>query len=266
MNSLAYDVTPIAAFNDNYIWLIIRPDSKQCIVVDPGDANVVIAHLMAHQLELTAVLVTHHHQDHIGGVAQLRDYAAANQQKLTVYGPTIEAQSVTDIALEQGDIADIKSLGLKFNILNLPGHTLGHIAFYDQHSLFCGDTLFAGGCGRMFEGTPEQMANSLQKLADLPHTTEVYCAHEYTLANLEFAQAVEPNNETISARIAYCQQQRLLKQPTLPSTIEQERATNPFLRTTQAEVIATILARSLANTRPSPIEAFAHLRQWKDNF
>jgi len=266
MNSLAYDVTPIAAFNDNYIWLITRPDSKQCIVVDPGDANVVIAHLMAHQLELTAVLVTHHHQDHIGGVAQLRDYAAANQQKLTVYGPTIEAQSVTDIALEQGDIADIKSLGLKFNILNLPGHTLGHIAFYDQHSLFCGDTLFAGGCGRMFEGTPEQMANSLQKLADLPHTTNVYCAHEYTLANLDFAQAVEPNNETISARITYCQQQRLLKQPTLPSTIEQERATNPFLRTTQAEVIATILARSPADGQPSAVEAFAHLRKWKDNF
>ncbi|NRA55564.1 MAG: hydroxyacylglutathione hydrolase [Gammaproteobacteria bacterium] len=266
MNSHNYDVSPIAAFNDNYIWLITRPDSNQCVVVDPGDANVVIAQLATRQLELAAVLVTHHHQDHIGGIAQLRSHAALNKQPFTVYGPKIEAQSVTDIALEQGDIAYIEALGLTLKVLDLPGHTLGHIAFYDQDSLFCGDTLFAGGCGRLFEGSPQQMAQSLQKLAELPGATKVYCAHEYTLSNLDFAQAVEPTNETISARIAYCQQQRLLKQPTVPSTIEQERATNPFLRTKEATVIASIVIRSSTKPIPNSVETFAQLRQWKDNF
>jgi hydroxyacylglutathione hydrolase len=266
MNSHNYHVSPIAAFNDNYIWLITQPDSAQCIVVDPGDAQVVIAQLALLQLELVAVLVTHHHQDHIGGIAELRAYAAERNQPFIVYGPKTEAKSVVDVALEQGDIANLAETGLQFKVLDLPGHTLGHIAFYDQHSVFCGDTLFAGGCGRLFEGTAAQMANSLQKLADLPPATKIYCAHEYTMSNLAFAQAVEPNNETISARIAYCQQQRLLNRPTVPSTIEQERATNPFLRTAQTDVISMVQSRTDSTELPTPVDSFAHLRQWKDSF
>ncbi len=265
MNFQKYQVNPIKAFNDNYIWLITTPESNYCVVVDPGDADVVLAVLQQRQLTLAAILITHHHQDHIGGVSKLVSQAAKHPD-FKVFGPTLEAQSVVDTPLGQGDIASVNAMNIEFKILDLPGHTLGHIAFFDQFSVFCGDTLFAGGCGRMFEGTPTQMHGSLAKLADLHRRTHVYCAHEYTLANLSFAQTVEPHNEAIASRIAYCEQLRLINIPTVPSNIRDELATNPFMRTANDDVIAMLQSRRSTKAPLSAIEAFAQLRQWKDTF
>lgn len=265
MNNHNYQVSPISAFNDNYIWLITAPNSNQCIVVDPGDATVVLAELARRQLELAAIFITHHHHDHVGGVAQLVAHAAKSEQ-FAVFGPSLEAQQIVNVSLTEADTVVIAAMNLQFKIMELPGHTLGHIAFYDQHSVFCGDTLFAGGCGRTFEGTPVQMHDSLTKLAALPAATNIYCAHEYTLANLDFAHTVEPNNDTIAARIAYCQQQRALNVPTVPSTIEQELATNPFLRTAQEDVASMIKTRLSTTTALTQVDIFANLRQWKDSY
>lgn len=265
MNNTHYRVSPIEAFDDNYIWLITEPHSDLCVVVDPGNADVVLQQLEKQRLKLAAIFITHHHHDHTGGVQQLVANAEKTQQ-FKIYGPSLEAQSVVTNKLNQGDTVNVDGMDLQFKILAVPGHTLGHIAFYDSISVFCGDTLFAGGCGRMFEGTPEQMHDSLTKLASLPATTNVYCAHEYTLANLAFAQAVEPNNVTIEARIDFCRQQRLLNMPTIPSTIAQELATNPFLRTDNGDVSAIINSRLPNNAALSPVDIFANLRQWKDGF
>ena len=268
MNSPLYQVTPIAAFNDNYIWLITEPTNQYCVVVDPGDASVVLKVLTANNLTLAAILVTHHHQDHIGGVSDLVNKANKTAD-FAVYGPSQEAQSVVGIPLIESQKITIKSMQLHLQIVELPGHTLGHIAYYDQYSVFCGDTLFAGGCGRMFEGTPQQMHQSLENLAALPPSTKVYCAHEYTLANLAFAKAVEPNNDALAARIEFCQQQRVLKQPTIPSTIGEELATNPFLRTNHRDVIAMAQQKSQQKSQRKNLiasEVFGQLRQWKDTF
>ena len=265
MNFQPYQVEPIAAFNDNYIWLLTVPDSDYCVVVDPGDGEVVLELLKQRQLILAAILITHHHQDHIGGVTQLIDNAPKHPE-FKVFGPTIEAKSVVDIALTERDTVSVNAMNIQLKVLDLPGHTLGHIAYYDEFSVFCGDTLFAGGCGRMFEGTPAQMHASLAKLAALHPHTYVYCAHEYTLANLAFAQTVEPHNEAITSRIAYCEQLRLINIPTVPSKIRDELATNPFMRTSNDDVIAMLQSKSKSSTPINAIEAFAQLRQWKDNF
>ena len=251
---------PVSAFADNYLWLL--HDGKRALVVDPGDAGPVLRALQASQLQLESILVTHHHADHTGGVDALRKATGA-----TVYGPATERIPAPFQPLREGD--RVATLGLDFQVLDVPGHTAGHIAFYTpdmdgQPLLFCGDTLFSGGCGRLFEGTPAQMLASLDKLAALPRTTRVCCAHEYTLANLNFALAVEPDNAAVAAYAQHCRQLREQGKPTLPSSIGQEVLVNPFLRTRQAGIMAAVHHFDASTTDDATV--FAALRQWKNQF
>ncbi|WP_213875858.1 hydroxyacylglutathione hydrolase [Pseudomonas sp. dw_358] len=253
----------LRAFNDNYIWLLQDTATKRCAVVDPGDAGPVEAWLQAHpDWRLSDILITHHHNDHVGGVLALKHATGAN-----VSGPAGEHIPGRDQALNGGDTVD--ALGLSFKVFTVPGHTAGHIAFYlaqgAQPWLFPGDTLFAAGCGRLFEGTPAQMHQSLQTLATLPDSTQVYCAHEYTQSNLRFARAVEPDNADIAQRADEVAALRAEDRCTLPSTLALERLTNPFLRVDEAAVRQTLQARDGHSERTS-VEAFAALRAWKDVF
>ena len=251
---------PLPAFADNYLWLL--HDGQRALVVDPGDAKAVLLVLKQHALELTSILVTHHHADHTGGVAVLRQATGAR-----VFGPATERIPEPFTPLQGND--SVKVLDLAFQVLDVPGHTSGHIAFYTpdvngKPLLFCGDTLFSGGCGRLFEGTPAQMLASLDKLAALPGNTQVCCTHEYTLGNLRFALAVEPGNTDLAAYQAHCAQLRVAGQPTLPTSIAQELLINPFLRTRQAAVIAA--ARRFDTAAHDETSVFAALRQWKNQF
>ena len=251
---------PIPAFSDNYLWLL--HDGKRALVVDPGDAQPVQDVLQAHGLQLESILVTHHHSDHTGGVDTLRQATGAR-----VYGPASERIPGPFAPLREGGI--VQTLGLDFSVIDVPGHTAGHIAFYtssvnNQPLLFCGDTLFSGGCGRLFEGTPAQMLTSLDKLAALPGDTVVCCTHEYTLSNLRFARAVEPDNTALADYEAACLQLRAQQRPTLPTTIFQELRINPFLRTRQATIMAA--ARNFDASARGEIAVFAAIRQWKNQF
>ena len=254
-------IDALPAFNDNYIWLLQEPSSKRCAVVDPGDAAPVLAWLEAHPgWQLGDILITHHHFDHVGGVEQLKSATGAR-----VAGPAAEKIPARDLDLHDNDEIDV--LGLRFKVMAVPGHTLGHIAYYHapQNLLFCGDTLFAGGCGRLFEGTPQQMHQSLSHLAALPPRTLVYCTHEYTLSNLRFAHAVEPDNARLSERLAEVTRWREDSRISLPSTIELELATNPFLRTREPSIIAAAKGRENGQSS-EPSAVFACLRAWKDSF
>ena len=254
-------IDALPAFSDNYIWLLQDLESRRCAVVDPGDAAPVLAWLAAHPgWQLSDILVTHHHFDHVGGVERLKAMSGAR-----VLGPAQENIPARDLALSEGE--HVKVLGQVFRILEVPGHTLGHIAYYqaEQHWLFCGDTLFAAGCGRLFEGTAEQMHHSLSRLAALPGRTQVYCTHEYTLSNLRFAQAVEPDNRQIAQRLAEVSAWRQAGRISLPSNLALERATNPFLRSAEPSVKARIDERDGPQER-SAGEVFAKLRAWKDHF
>ncbi|MGB4074899.1 hydroxyacylglutathione hydrolase [Pseudomonas sp.] len=254
-------IDALPAFSDNYIWLLQDPEQRRCAVVDPGDAAPVEAWLTANPgWQLSDILITHHHFDHVGGIEQLKASSGAR-----VLGPANEKIPRRDLALGESDRVTV--LGHDFQVIEVPGHTLGHIAYHqaDQHWLFCGDTLFAGGCGRLFEGTPQQMHASLSRLAALPEQTQVYCTHEYTLSNLRFATTVEPLNTQIAQRLEQVSQWRAAGQISLPSSIGLERATNPFLRSAQAAVSTTLAARDGIKER-SNIEAFAALRAWKDSF
>lgn len=251
---------PIPAFADNYLWLL--HDGKRALVVDPGDAEPVLRALEQHALQLESILVTHHHADHTGGVDALRQACGAK-----VYGPATERIPQPFTALQGGDMAH--ALALDFQVLDVPGHTAGHIAYYAPNIngkplLFCGDTLFSGGCGRLFEGTPAQMLASLDKLAALPGNTVVCCTHEYTLSNLRFALAVEPGNADLVAYQARCMHLREGGQPTLPSSISQELLINPFLRTRQATIMAA--ARRFDASAHDDNTVFAAIRQWKNQF
>jgi hydroxyacylglutathione hydrolase len=251
-------IIPIPAFADNYIWLV--REGGVVAVVDPGDAAPVIAHLEREGLTLAAILATHHHGDHVGGI---RDLLA--RWPVPVFGPAREAIPGRTHALAEGESIVVPGIGLALSVLDIPGHTAGHIAYVGERIVFCGDTLFAAGCGRLFEGTPAQMVSSLDKLSALPEATRVYCGHEYTLANLRFALAVEPGRAALLERQAREQTKRERGQPTLPSTIGEEHATNPFLRTGEATLRAAAERRA-GRALVGRVGVFAELRAWKNSF
>lgn len=253
-------VTPVRAFADNYIWLIHSPrDAQRVVVVDPGDAAPVERALANSNLTLGAILLTHHHADHVGGVAAL-----LQNRSVAVFGPAGEAVPGNPVRLREGDEVALSELGLRFDVLDVPGHTAGHIAYVGHGAVFCGDTLFSAGCGRLFEGTAEQMAGSLAKLASLPDDTAVYCAHEYTVSNLVFGLAVEPNNVETRAYLEECRSRRAQDKATVPSSMRRERNVNPFLRCHKETVKQAAEAR--AGRGLNRTEVFAVIRQWKDGF
>jgi len=260
-------IQQIPAFDDNYLWLI--HNSQNAIIVDPGDAVPVQAYLNQHSLKLCGIVLTHHHPDHIGGVAELLRHAGA---PIPVYGPMADQQSGRIAAISHGctdnEIIHIAELGLDFRVIDVPGHTSTHNAYYCQalSSLFCGDTLFAGGCGRLFEGTPAQMLHSLKKLATLPSDTRIYCAHEYTLSNLRFAVAVEPHNAALQARYQQVSAQREQGISTVPSLLATEIATNPFLRADSPDIIHTLQDHNKLSDATDEVSVFAAVRLWKNTF
>jgi len=255
--STTLDVTPIPAFDDNYIWLLSTPNGDAA-VVDPGDAQPVNTYLKSHGLTLKQILITHHHYDHIGGIEALT--ADWQCEVIAPENPSIAAVSKR---VTEGD--EVTVLGQLFDVLEVPGHTLDHIAYYRDDILFCGDTLFAGGCGRVFEGTHPQMRQSLAKLRALPTNTRVFCAHEYTLSNLRFALAADPNNAELKARFDRCESLRAANQPTVPSTLAEEQATNPFLRWDAQSLINDLSAQQTLIGEDGD-GVFQTLREWKDRF
>lgn len=262
------DVLAVPAFDDNYLWII--HDGRHAAVVDPGDAVPVLAALQAEGLTLAAILLTHHHADHVGGVVELARSAVSDEfPAIPVYGPAREQSRIKGmtVPLHGNDEVTIPTLGLSLQVIDVPGHTLGHIAYYsaEQGFVFCGDTLFAGGCGRLFEGTPAQMVESLAKLSSLPGDTRVYCAHEYTLSNLKFAAEVEPGNAELSDRIQHERAKRDQGEATVPTSIALERATNPFLRAHQKEIQES-LQKAGRLTELNEVSSFAALREWKNTY
>ena len=259
-----FEILPIPAFNDNYIWLLAR--DRRAAVVDPGDAAPVIAQLEARQLALETILITHHHADHQGGVAEL-----VERWHPQVFGPA--AESITGCTRPLSGGARIDVMGQIVEVIAVPGHTLGHIAYVAPGALFCGDTLFGAGCGRLFEGTPEQMSASLDRIAALPEETLIYCAHEYTEMNLRFALAVEPDNQALHERVAKVAAQRAAGLPSIPSLLCEEKATNPFLRCSEPAVIEAGLKHAVTmveiadpavNRKKSDI--FKAIRAWRNSF
>jgi len=270
-SSSIFEIAAIPALHDNYIWAI--HDGQHAAVVDPGEAQPALAFLKMHGLQLEAILCTHRHADHIGGIAKLREV-----YNVPVYGRRHPGNPhITDDLREGGQLklgAPDTDLGIVFDIIEIPGHLDDHLAYIAPDILFCGDVLFGAGCGRNIEGTPAQLHNSLQRLSMLPGHTRVYCAHEYTSANLLFALACEPGNPALQQRIVATQQLRAANKPTVPSTIALEKATNPFLRCTQPEIIRTLQQRGLADTSEpgvgglgvSELGVFTALRAWRNQF
>jgi len=252
-----YQVVPVKAFSDNYVWTI--RNGKCAAVVDAGEAAPVLAYLTAEKLELVAILSTHHHNDHVGGNAELLRHF-----KVPVYGPRDERIDNVTHRLREGERFRLPHFDIEFEVIDCPAHTRTHIAFHGDGMLYCGDTMFAAGCGRLFEGTPQQMHEALTKFMRLPDTTRVYCGHEYTMANVRFAKAADPGNAALLELEARAKKLRDANQPTLPSNIAQEKATNPFVRCVEPGVIATAskhAGRALADA----VSVLGALREWKNN-
>ncbi len=252
-------VKPLTAFEDNYIWLIARSQHPYVAIVDPGDGERVLGYCQSQGLVPVAILITHHHQDHTGGIAIIKQH-----YNIPVYGPAHEKISGINHPLSEGDCVVIDEIEAEFQVIDTPGHTAGHICYYGHGLLFSGDTLFAGGCGRLFEGSAEQMQHALEKIRALPDKTMVYCAHEYTAANLTFAQIAEPENSAISQRQQQVQQQRNENRATVPSQLRVEKQTNPFLRWDNPSLIE---AASNYSGQPltNAVAVFAAVRRWKDD-
>jgi hydroxyacylglutathione hydrolase len=254
----ACEVVALRAFSDNYIWTI--RDAGHAAVVDPGDAGPVIDYLRREKLELAAILNTHHHADHVGGNAALLAH-----WNVPVFGPHDARIAEVTHRLRDGERMTLPHFGFAFDVLEIPGHTRTHIAFHGAGMLFCGDTLFAAGCGRLFEGTPAQMHASLGKLLALPDATRVYCGHEYTLANIRFARAAEPGNRALAELEDKVRSLRERDLPSLPSTIAQEKATNPFVRCTEPEIVASA-SRYAGRPLADPVSVLGAIREWKNQF
>jgi len=250
------EVVPVSAFKDNYVWTLRR--GAHAAVVDPGEAGPVLEYLEREKLSLAAILATHHHADHVGGIAELR-----RKYDVPAYGPRGEPIATLTHPVSEGDRVSLPELGVSFTVLDIPGHTRAHIAYYGAGALFCGDTLFACGCGRLFEGTAQQMYASLQKLAALPDDTKVYCGHEYTLANIGFAKSVEPRNAALAVREGRDRGKRAAGRPTVPSTLGEEKATNPFLRCREPAVVESV-NKYLGTRVADPVQVFAAIREWKN--
>ncbi len=260
-NSLA--VLTVPAFNDNYVWLI--HDGTHAVAVDPGEAAPVQAALTENRLSLLAIVLTHRHDDHTGGVSALLE-----DKPVPVYGPRDEKVAIPSVTnlVSEGDKILVPEMNLQLEVLDVPGHTIGHVVYveHNNHWLFSGDTLFAGGCGRLFEGTPKEMAESLAKLAALPDDTLVYCGHEYTISNLQFAIEVEPHNQVLAERMKEATALRKKGLPTVPSTIALEKETNPFLRYAEPAIMARLIANGRLDKKADPVDSFAAVREWKNNF
>ena len=256
-----FKLTPLPAFDDNYIWVIESPNDSSIAVIDPGDAEVVEHYLTQSNKTLAAILITHHHRDHTGGVEPLK-----NRYSIPIYGPN--ESKFPGVTHPQSDGDSIELFGKSVSIKAVPAHTLDHIAYLvkgDCPQLFCGDTLFLAGCGRLFEGSADQMQQAMDYFSSLPDNTEVYCTHEYSLANLAFAKAADPSNKEIDQAIAQCEQLRTDNLPTLPSSIGQERLINPYMRTRETALIQS--ASQFANqTLSAGVETLAALREWKNSF
>ena len=253
------DILPIKAFDDNYIWSFSH--NGCCAVVDPGDEKPVLQYLQQNQLRLTDILLTHHHWDHIDGLpALLEQFPDVN-----IYGVHSSRVPLVNRQVCAGERFQLSGLPIEFEVIDLPGHTRDHIGYVNSQWLFCGDTLFSAGCGRLFEGTPEQMLHSLQKLAALDDSTQVYCTHEYTLANLAFAREADPHNDDTANYEKWARQQKEMGLPTLPTTIAQQKAINPFLRCHTSAITHTLQQKFDSRLR-SELETFTCLRSWKDKF
>jgi len=254
----AVEIVPIPAFQDNYIWCI--RSGTHAAVVDPGDAEPVRRYLAAERLSLSAILATHHHSDHVGGICAL-----VRTQPVPVYAPHDDRIDCAPTRVAAGDVVALPEFGLTLRVLEIPGHTCSHIAYYGPNMLFCGDTLFACGCGRLFEGTPLQMLTSLTRLAALPDNTLVYCGHEYTRSNLRFGRAVDPSNPALAAWDQEAAERRRRGLPTLPSLLAREKRANPFLRCDDP-AIAAAAGSEAGRVLRSPVDVFAVLREWKNRF
>ena len=254
------EVLPVPAFRDNYIWLIVNPANHAAAIIDPGDAQPVLEVLQARNLHAVAILATHHHGDHVGGVQRI-----VERHPVPVYGPALENVPGMTHPVSGGARVELPGLQTEFEVIDVPGHTLGHIAFHGAGMVFVGDTLFMAGCGRLFEGTAAQLHASLERLSALPDATLAYCGHEYTEANLRFAAAVEPGNRHIRDRAAQAAARRRQGLPTVPAPIAEERRTNPFLRV-HLPLVMEAASRQCGKPLRDPVEVFAAVRNWKDGF